>query len=294
MKVSIIFNGNRPFSKLVKSVVEELESTPEMTINFLKTNQPRAAISLAKSAAEDSDVIISVGGDGTNNEVLNGIMTSNNPKVPLALLPNGTGNDFMKMLPSFDEKEFILSIQNLNVKEIDCGVLVSGSNLTYFLNIADIGFGAEVVRIMDEQRRRKIGGKLSYSLAIIRAFFHFRKPMVRLSYDNQVIESKLLMAVFSNGSTFGHGIGIYPDASLTNEKLGLTLIGDINLMTYIKYLKKLKKCEKIEHPEVRYSSFTDLKMELVQGKIYTEADGEFINKAITEVYVLPKSIQLIF
>ena len=294
MKVSIIINGKRSLKGDAKLAVDLLQSTESLNVFIYKTQAPKEAIKLAKRAANSSDIIVSVGGDGTNNEVLNGIMLSDNPYVPLAILPNGTGNDFMKMLPNFQVSDFVEAVKQCRVQAIDCGVLIANKNRMFFLNIADIGFGAEVVRIMDDQRKKNMGGRFSYSLAIIRAFFNFRKPKIRLSFDDVIIESKLLMTVFANGSTFGNGIGIYPEASLNNGRLGLTVIGNINLMTYLKYLKKLKRGVKIEHPEVNYSSFEKLKIELIEGKLYTEADGEFIQDKIVEVRVLPKAINLIF
>ena len=294
MKVTIIINGKRSLKRDAKLVIEQLQSLADLKVIIQKTQGPKEAIELARKAANTSNIIISVGGDGTNNEVLNGIMLSENPHIPLALLPNGTGNDFMKMLPDFRIDDFIEAVKQCRINSVDCGVLLSEDKKIYFLNIADVGFGAEVVRIMDDQRKKNMGGKFSYSVAIVRAFFNFRKPKIRLSFNGKMIESKLLMTVFANGSNFGHGIGIYPDASLSSGKLGLTIIGNINLMTYVKYLKKLKRGVKIEHPEVQYSSFENLSIELIEGKMNTEADGEFIQDKIVEVRVLPKAVNLIF
>jgi len=161
------------------------------------------------------------------------------------------------------------------------------------LNVADIGFGARVIETMDRQRRKGVGGKLSYNLAIIRTFFTYRKPIIAVQGNDFHFEGKSLMIVFSNGTTFGHGLKIYPEGKLDSGKLGLAVIGDVSLIEYTKNLGNLKKGIKIVHPQVKYHEFEKIEVTTAEKNICVETDGEIAGRSSITVEVVPRVLKIV-
>jgi diacylglycerol kinase family enzyme len=220
-------------------------------------------------------------------------MIQPNPKIVFGVIPNGTGNDFVRNLPAFDPYTFVTSIVDGSFKTMDLGKIDFGQNSRYFLNVADIGFGASVVETMNKQRSSGIGGKMSYSLAILRTFFSYRKPILRVHNNDFEFEGKSLMIVFSNGTTFGNGLQIYPEAKLDSGKLGLAVIGDVSLLEYAKNLGNLKEGRKIKHPQVKYHEFKKIHVSTSQKDLCVETDGEIAGRSSITVEVLPKAIHIV-
>ena len=271
-----------------------MQKEPRLEVILKKTRGPGDASELARNASPKSDVVIAVGGDGTCNEVVNGLMTNYHPKVAFGVIPNGTGNDFVRNLPEFNPQNFVASIVDDNIKPIDVGKIQFDKSVRYFLNVADIGFGARVVETMNRQRRGGISGKMSYSHAIARTFFTYRKPVLKVHNEDFEFEGKSLMIVFSNGSTFGSGLQIYPDAKLDSGKLGLTVIGDISLLQYAKNLGNLKNGRKIDHKEVIYDEFETIQVTINDENLWVETDGEIAGSSSITVEVVPRALQMIF
>lgn len=292
-KVALIIHGHRSLSKSSSEVIRLLMAEPDLKVTQYKTTCIGDAIQLAQKACLDSHIIVAVGGDGTCNEVINGIITSGaSREVQFGIIPNGTGNDFVRNLETFSPMKFVEKLKDGTGKQIDLGRVSFESAKRYFLNVADIGFGAKVVETMDRQRKKGIKGKASYSLAILRTFFSYKKTEMKLTGDGIEFKGKSLMLVFSNGTTFGHGLQIFPEAEIDNGKLGLTIIGDVSLFQYVKNLSNLKKGRKIDHPEVQYHQFVQLKIS-TGSEIHVEMDGEIAGCSALQIEVIPKALFLL-
>lgn len=291
--VTLIVHEHRKLTDKSLEAIELMKKEPVLAVTVKKTKGPGDACEIARKASFKSDVVIAVGGDGTCNEVVNGLMTNYNPKVVFGVIPNGTGNDFVRNFPDFNPHNFVTSIIDNQIKPIDVGKIKFDKNTRYFLNVADIGFGARVVETMNRQRRGGISGKMSYSLAIARTFFTYRKPIMKVRNEDFEFEGKSLMIVFSNGSTFGSGLQIYPDAKLDSGKLGLTVIGDISLLEYAKNLGNLKNGRKIDHREVIYDEFEKIQVTVDGDNLWVETDGEIAGSSSITVEVLPQVLQIV-
>jgi YegS/Rv2252/BmrU family lipid kinase len=238
---------------------------------------------------EKADFVIAAGGDGTAHEVVNGIAGSD---VIFGIIPCGTGNDFMRSTSPFSIEQFTEAIlQSLNTP-IDLGRIDFENSHIYFLNIADIGFGAEVVSTMDRQRQKGIKGKFSYSLAILRTFFTYRKTLLEVQSDDFHFNSEVLMIAFCNGKALGHGLTIHPDADIQDGKLAVTKIGDVSLLTYLRNLPKLKKGTLINHREVDYWKTNKVNINS-NSSFHIEADGELYMKSVQAVSIQPKAINFL-
>ncbi|XOV66594.1 MAG: diacylglycerol/lipid kinase family protein [Fluviicola sp.] len=294
IRVGFIVNGARKQSEIALKTIALVEKSQRLETEVVTTQYPKHAIELAKNWAHLKQVIVAVGGDGTCNEVLNGWHQSQPECCAIGILPDGTGNDFQRMLKPFDPKVFVYNLEALNVKHVDYGLVELEAGERAFINIADLGFGAKVVQILEQQRKKGMRGKLSYSIAILRAFVGFRKRNVQLLLNGQPWEGKALLIAFCNGSDFGYGLTIHPEASLNSRNLGITIVGNVSLLTYASKLSDLKRGRHIQHRQLTYASATDIEFQQLHPTTQMEVDGELIVDRIQRLRVIPEKLPLIY
>ena len=112
--------------------------------------------------------------------------------------------------------------------------------IRYFINIADAGLGGYVANTLNKSKKL-LGPNFTYFQAIIKGIIRFKKPLVNIKIGNITYEGKLMSIAICNGTTFGSGLIISPEAILDDGKFHITLLGDVTLLDYFKNLKKLKK-----------------------------------------------------
>ncbi len=295
VRVAFIINGSKKLTVQVQEILKLSEEHPEIEAVNILTKIPKEAIEEAKLCVHQLfDVIVAVGGDGTMNEVLNGIMPLNKTVVPiLAILPNGTGNDFVKSAKmKFKSVDFLNAILEKRSTPIDVGKINTMGITHYFLNIADVGFGGKVVEILNKQRKF-LKGKTSYSIAILRTFFGFKKPTLSIKTDNFEFQGKILMVAICNGSVFGNGLTINPYAKINDGTLNITLLGKVSLFDYIKNLAKLKKGLPIQHPEAHYLETKSIEIKVIKGKASSEMDGEYVDAGDQLISIVKGGIRML-
>lgn len=278
VRVAFIINGSKKLTTQVREILKLCKEHPEIEADSIITKTPKEAIQIAKLCTiQKFDVIVAVGGDGTINEVLNGIMLSEQNALPIfAVVPNGTGNDFIKSTKlKFESVDFVQAILEKRSTPIDVGKINTMGKNHYFLNISDVGFGGKVGEILNKQRKF-LNGTISYSLAILRAFFVFRKPILSIKTDDYQFEGKILMVAICNGGVFANGLIINPYAKINDRILNITYLGNVTIIDYIMNLRKLKKGLPIQHPEVHYLATKSIEIKLIKGKVSSEMDGEYL------------------
>lgn len=279
IRIAFIINGSKKLTRSTEEVIVDCESQSQFEVSRLVTKKQRDASELAfKCSEEYIDFIIGVGGDGTINEILNGIMRFNGKIPVLGVLPNGTGNDFVRSAKlKLNRNDFVRSIIDERIINLDTVKISAGEREHYFLNIADVGFGAKVVELMDRQRKY-ISGKSSYALAILRTFLRYKRPIVSIQADDFHYEGEILMVAICNGSTFGSGLTINPFAKMDDGILNITLLKKVKLLDYVKNLKNLKSGIPIKHDEAVYFEAKNIEIKILKGNAFTEMDGEFLNE----------------
>lgn len=293
-KIAFIINGGCKLSDQVKQTIRRCENHSGIESHSFITKGPKEAIAFARMACLNSfDAVIAVGGDGTVNEVVNGILESKRAIVTLAILAGGTANDFLRgttLLLNHDS--FIDALLTNEIKSVDVAKIESSVGISYCMNIADIGFGGKVVEILDEQRRF-LGGKTSYGLAILRAFIGYRRPILKIETPDFNFEGSVLMVAICNGTIFGDGLTINPYAKINDGKLNITLLGKVSFLDYIKNLRNLKSGRRINHPEAIYFETEKIAISVVEGIAVSEVDGEYLTSGNLSVSVLPHAISLL-
>jgi diacylglycerol kinase (ATP) len=255
------------------------------------TEHPGHATELAKEYTKSkTHIIIAVGGDGTANEVINGIMSFSTEERPIFyVLANGTANDFVRgELQHFTINKFLQSLCAQKNTSIDIGLVSINEKSNYFLNIADAGIGGKV-----DSQRKYFGGKFSYFSAILRGFLWYKKPNVSIKMNDIEMTGPLLMMAICNGKMFGDGLIIAPDAKIDDGFLNLSLFSKVSMIDYLRNLSRLRSGIKLDHVEVSYFKCQKVELKVKEGELFTETDGELFESGDVTYEIVLQAIRLL-
>jgi len=302
MRIAFIVNSK--ISQRVR-INKDLERFKEMVsgdTHVYLTEHAVHATQLAKTLCVNNvDIIIAVGGDGTLNEVVNGVMLAKkvNPDSisSIGILPYGSGNDFVKTLKvTNDIGKLAFLINQRSLTPIDLGKISFEKNgkLTtrYFINIADLGIGPEVV-LKTNNSKMIFGPTVTYLSAITSTFLSYKKSRVSCVAENFKWRGKLMALIVANGKYFGSGLCIAPEATLDDGLFQIVVIGDISFREYLANMGKIRKGGKIDHPEVHYYQCKSIDIASIDGRTNWEADGEFGSEIPVNFQCLSKAINFV-
>lgn len=242
---------------------------------------------------------ILIGGDGTANEVINGIFNStNNPsEFTIAMISAGTGNDWIKTIGNYSSiSTIVTSLNQKNTFLHDVGLLSfindGKKNKRYFLNIAGLGFDGMVVKKLNEGKSIFKGTKIQYWLAILRSLLFYQLKNITFLIDDVEKTSKTLTAAIGNCQYNGAGMKQLPNAIMDDGLLDITIIGDMPKWKMILNLPKLSNGTFIKLKEVK--TYRAKKI-VVTSKdlIFVEVDGEFVGETPAEISVIHRGIQVL-
>jgi YegS/Rv2252/BmrU family lipid kinase len=263
-------------------------------VDVFETRSRNDAILLSSKATDKFkyDLIIAAGGDGTLHQVVNGVLTGREtePRLPvIGIIPIGSGNDFAKTAGVTKTPQHLVTlIDRFQPKAIDVGRIgytdFSGNQQErYFVNVADIGMGPEVVkRVLDSGRL--LGSAVAYFKSIIGAFFDYRPMLVRASADDWEWSGRLRSLAVANGKFYGHGLCIAPDAKPDDNIFGVFICGNVSVFDFIRHSGPMKAGKYVRHPEVHYRQCFSVKFS-AEGTCLIEGDGEVLG-------LLPASVQM--
>ncbi len=266
-----------------------------------RTERPWHAAELTKDAVtHGATTVVSVGGDGTLNEVTNGLLDGTghpwNPETRLAVLSLGTGSDFIKTLGETRRPEDLVERLNAGrTRKIDAGICEyseSGAPRSrYFLNVAEVGSGGAVVDRVNHTTKI-LGGKTSFLLAILRTLPRYRNTRIAYEVDGgpskEVIVNDLVVA---NGQYFGGGLRPAPKADLSDGLFDVVIIGDIDFKTTRKNLALLREGKHLDLPYVTW--FRAKTLTTHAGDELIDLDGECVGRRAMRFEILPKVIRLV-
>jgi diacylglycerol kinase (ATP) len=299
---TIAIIANRKCKKAIRLKKKLIALLPDNYKVYDKlTDRIGHATELALEAVnENADFIISAGGDGTLNEVINGLMQADpelREKVILGLFPQGTGNDFARTAEIPDTVDKLAeSILNEKYAKIDIGkaefTTANGEKQTrYFDNIVEIGVGAKTVEIVNLSKKR-LGGTLTFFLGVLKAFVGYKRQSVRIKATDFQWAGKIVAVCAANGCYFGSGLGIAPGAKLDDGKLSLVIVGNIRIIHFLRYLPSLRKLKYIKHPEIHYLEIDSC--EIITEKNYpVEMDGENIGFSPFTAQIVPSALKFL-
>lgn len=255
--------------------------------NRLGTHQPEIrqterqghAIELAYAAAKAGEqAIVAVGGDGTVHETANGILRAleEDPSLPavLGIVPVGTGNDFVKMLPGTARRaEAFDTILEGRVRHVDAGWAAWNGGGEFFVNAAGTGIDVEVVRVLGAQRGTR--GALDYVFALVRALRRYHPIPVRIRGDAQEVDSRVMIAAVGNGSCVGGTFRICPTAEIDDGLFDVCVVRELSLARSIGTAARILRGTHAGSAGVRSFRAETVELTVPEGtELFFQLDGE--------------------
>ena len=272
---------------------------PQMEARF--TERPEHASELVRQALEDgADEILSVGGDGTNNEVINGFFDGDRPVSPeavLSIVPSGTGGDFRRTLGmAKDPTEVVHLFRKGRVVDADVGWLTCEARdgrpiRRRFINITSFGIGG-MVDDMVNHTSKALGGRISFFWGSLRAFARYRKQAMRIFVDDELVyEGPVMNAAVCNGQFFGGGMWVAPMADPTDGRLELVIMGDLSTPSFLGLTRHIYNGRHLGRREVWHFSGQRVRAE-TSGEALIDMDGEVPGRLPIELGLLPGAVRL--
>jgi YegS/Rv2252/BmrU family lipid kinase len=274
----------------------------DISLEVKFTEKKGHAIDLTLNAiSEGFRKIITVGGDGTLNEVVNGVFTNRScltTDIVLSLIPVGTGNDWGRMfgIPLDYEKAVKIIGENKTMLH-DIG-LVSFYNGTekknrYFINIAGLGFESVVVRKTNLQKDKGHGGKLIYLCNLITSLLSYNNTKAEIIIDGEIIHADVFSLNVGNGRYCGGGMRQTPRALPDDGLLDVTIINGMGKFEIIRNLKILYDGTILRHPKIDGYKCKNIKVSS-ESVMYAEADGESLGQTPAEFSIIPEGINIVY
>jgi diacylglycerol kinase (ATP) len=248
-----------------------------------------------EAAAGGATLLVVVGGDGTVNEVVNGLVTIEEPP-PIAIVPRGTGWDFVRTfdIPRNVEQAARVALAG-NEREVDVGLVTfrswAGDEMrAAFANAASAGMSGAIAARANETTKA-LGGKASYLWATFRVFAAWSPTAVRLTVDGERREGRMTDVVVANGRFLGGGMKICPEAEPDDGLFDVLTIGDVTKRDLVVTMPKIYRGTHLPHP----------KGELLRGRTVTieadeqlpiQLDGEQPGTTPARFEVLPRAIRI--
>ncbi|MEX2197555.1 MAG: diacylglycerol kinase family protein [Burkholderiales bacterium] len=260
-----------------------------VAFEVVETREPGEAVGLAERAAHDYDAVIAAGGDGTVHEVANGLLRAGGRAV-FGVLPLGSGDDFVKMLPAGDPVE---RIARGAVRAFDAGRIVAGET-RYFANGMDIGFGAHAARNV-RRIPRPFTGLGAYLGALAMTLVRYPKLEVSLQLDGgEVFTQTTAMTAVMNGRSFGGSFNVCPDARADDGELDLLIADGVGRLAILGLVPRIMRGAHGGDPRLRLVRAKRVVLESA-APLLVEADGEiaFEDARRLEIEILPGALRVL-
>ncbi len=238
------------------------------------------------------DFVVAVGGDGTLNEVINGIIISGS-EIPVAVISAGTVNDFANYLklPQMP-KEFCEMIRDFHLKEVDAGRV----NRKYFINVVAAGLLSDI-GFKVAKDKKAVMGKLAYYLegAIDLPKQFGRTLHLRFTCGEKELEEEVLLFMVTNSQSVGGFREIAPLASTSDGMLDVVVIRKMDIFQITPLLISILQGDHVNHPAVEYFQTNHLTIENVDGQeINVDYDGEqLMDDFPLCIDLIPKAIRIV-
>ncbi len=253
------------------------------------TKYPGHATEIVKSyTAQKNYRVYAVGGDGTLNEVLNGIVGTGSV---LAVIPCGSGNDFVKsIVDEASVEDIFLSTLRGKEKYIDLGKI----NDRFFINISSVGFDSEVVYSANAIKKLKyISGPAAYILGIIVTLFKFKFINTTIVIDGVKLNKKILLAAIANGRCYGGGVKISPKSDISDGIFDLCVVDKVSKL---KIFFLFPKAIEGKHESIKQVSFYKGRNISISSseEFVLNIDGELLKEKEVHCELIRNGIKVLF
>jgi len=282
-------------------IIQKIFTDAGADFDLAVTERPWHAADLAENAARQGfGVVVAVGGDGTGNEVLNGLMRLRPAEVSrpaLGLISVGRGNDFAYGVGA--PAEITAACQAILAGErapLDVGRVAGGlyPEGRYFGNGVGIGFDAVVGFVA--LKMKHLRGFVSYLVAALKTMFlYYHAPLVRIEYDHQTLELHALMVSVMNGRRMGGGFFMAPRALNDDSLFDVCIAQQVNQLRILSLITKFMKGSQSGDSAIQFLQTRQLTVTALQGSLPAHADGETLCEEgrSLSLEILPRAIEVI-
>lgn len=252
-----------------------------------------------EAAQAGGDLVIAGGGDGTVNEVINGLHdcidcavedgADGTPRLPrLGVIPLGTGNDLAGALglPMEPDQAVAVAITGMSIRAD-----VAEVNGRRFLNVSTGGLGAEATEEASEESKRVLGS-LAYLVSGVRKYVHMDLPSARFVADGEVVhDGPFAIFAVGNSRRTGGGNWLTPRADLSDGMLDLCVVGEVSRVDFLTLAPQLRAGTHLDHPAVLYRRVRTLRVES-ETDLHVNADGEPLLGRCFDYSLSPHRVEL--
>lgn len=242
------------------------------------------------------DFVVSVGGDGTLNEVVNGLILSES-NIPLAIISSGTVNDFATYLHlpgAADVDTFCQMIKDFKLKEVDAGKI----NDEYFINVIAGGILTDIAYKVPKDRKAILGKMAYYIEGALELPKQLSGDLMRIEYevDGVTKQEEVIVFIIANSRSVGGFLGAAPLASVSDGLLDILILKKVEIHQVADLVMKFFAGEHLQHPAVEYIQTNEIKLREVgdDTNISIDYDGELLESGLPiDVKVIPKALKII-
>ncbi len=292
MKLLIIFNPNAAYGRSVKKLAEIKAGFKRLgiTTEFIATKHPGHGTELvAETELSDFDGLVAAGGDGTVFEVLNGLYQHpKNKRIPLGLLPIGTGNAFSRELGLNADiwTDAMELLRQGHTRQVDtCSVKSSDKNF-HFLNTIHMGFSVDAGLAA---QKLKWFGKTAYTLATLWQVLKLKSYPLVLEINGEVIKSDNVFITISNGRYTGTNFLIAPTAEIDDGLMDVTVLENLSRGRLLRLFPTIYDGRHVEYNEISTYKTNIIRI-LSPDSMLLGPDGEFCGNSPAEITCLHRDL----
>ena len=226
--------------------------------------------------------IVSVGGDGTHNEVVNGLFAPevDCSAVTLAIVPTGTGGDLRRTLGLSNDPIEAIDAIGRDVRRVDAGLMEytahdGSTESSHFINIASFGIAGLVDKLVNSSSKA-FGGKFSFLWGTARAAMRYQNQPISLVLDGGTpIQRTVNNVVVANARYFGGGMKIAPEAEMTDGQFDVVIVGDLGTVEMARGLSSIYRGEHLGRAGIESFRATTVRAEpMTDEDVLIDMDGE--------------------
>lgn len=245
-------------------------------------------VDIASLAARDGvSAIVLVGGDGTLFEALNGMRRAGR-MLPVAQIPIGTGNSFIKDLGIESMEDGLAALRGEKTRKVDIGRIRSSAGEFHFANVVGAGFVADVAA---GASKFKLFGDLSYTIAVFLELAHLRSRPCRIRADGRELERDAIFVEICNSRKTGGDMIMAPQAVLDDGKFDVVIAKAMNRRTLLKLFPLIFTGEHVHDPHVETFTCSRMDLEFDPPQRVTP-DGELLGVTPLSAEVLPQALEM--
>jgi YegS/Rv2252/BmrU family lipid kinase len=281
--------------------IEQLLTKYKLSYDLVRTEIIGHGIELTRQAVKDGyKTIIAAGGDGTVNEVINGLMQCKLEGLvlpPLGVLSVGRGNDFAgSMGIPADLEAGVQALVDDHRRTIDIGRVMGGiyPEGRYFGNCVGVGFDA--ITTIEVHKLPRWGGFIGFLMAVLKTVFLYNKaPMATTVYDEKTLTQRSLLISIMNGRRLGGGFQMAPNSKPDDGLFDLCIAEQMSSFKVIMMIPHFTRGDQATQPSIKTGQAAHITITALDGPLPAQTDGEIIcvDGTHLEVEALPRQLEII-